>query len=121
MRISDWSSDVCSSDLRTRAQAGYRSGNAHPEPVRSIFENASPPENVIIQLASHPGYGSCFFDEVRKCHFDGSAGGAQTRQHAVQKGVEARLIQDARLRFQYLDESRQIGRESCRERVCQYV
>src|SRR3546814_9938608 len=48
--------------FRTRAQAGYRSGNAHPEPVRSIFENASPPENVIIQLASHPGYGSCFFD-----------------------------------------------------------
>src|SRR3546814_20181511 len=66
--------------FRTRAQAGYRIGNAHPEPVRSIFENASPPENVIIQLASHPGYGSCFFDEVRKCHFDGSAGGAQTRQ-----------------------------------------
>src|SRR3546814_6982750 len=70
MRISDWSSDVCSSDLqRVRA-------------LESFLDDA---------------YGS---------------------QHCVRDGIlPAQLIASS----QYFYRQAEIGRASCRERVCQYV
>src|SRR3546814_1144084 len=79
MRISDWSSDVCSSDLEGRARATVSQDRLHP----------------------------LFADHSRQCQGGGSAArrggrdGLAPEQHRIYR--------------------RQIGRASCRERVCQYV
>src|SRR3546814_4463937 len=78
MRISDWSSDVCSSDLRPRA-------SSDPHPLERVQADA------------------LLEDELRPL---------PRRVEAVVAVVAAAEGVDAR------DE---IGRASCRERVCQYV
>src|SRR3546814_4278859 len=81
MRISDWSSDVCSSDLILTAWRGFR---------QSFGDHA--------QMADRHAFGE------------------QALQHARED------IERQQLRHQVLGElRRQIGRASCRERVCQYV
>src|SRR3546814_4628670 len=80
MRISDWSSDVCSSDLS----------------FWLVFFLAHQPHEQLFQpvgLVAH------------RQHFD--AGRGEPREDVVQALV--------------LGELDQIGRASCRERVCQYV
>src|SRR3546814_7832034 len=80
MRISDWSSDVCSSDLRLgRARIGRR------------------------------GY-ALRGGERREGEGDERGEREESFQHGRDIGVEAEAAQP-----------RQIGRASCRERVCQYV
>src|SRR3546814_1796856 len=83
MRISDWSSDVCSSDLRDWAAEAFAGGpwppaRRHPSGGRSAAEMRRPATN----FRQFP---------VGVCPFPDRA--------AV----------------------KQIGRASCRERVCQYV
>src|SRR3546814_1805960 len=75
MRISDWSSDVCSSDLKTR------SGKIMRRILRKIAENEHSNLGDISTLAD---------------------------PSVVTELVENRM-------------NREIGRASCRERVCQYV
>src|SRR3546814_5955241 len=77
MRISDWSSDVCSSDLRCERSALLRGGLPVP-PLGHVAAD---------------GIGQ------RLHHLPGLAG------DALRRGID--LLQ--------------IGRASCRERVCQYV
>src|SRR3546814_7241869 len=78
MRISDWSSDACSSDLHIDKDALFRAA------VRRAIEAYTVPREAI--------------DAV------------------VSDDLEATLTAIARLRI-----ANQIGRASCRERVCQYV
>src|SRR3546814_4752010 len=80
MRISDWSSDVCSSDLQ-RLGAGLLGGKA-------------------LGVRLDPGHGPA----IRPCLL-----------HRGEDAVEEAV---AKTRDRLLDE---IGRASCRERVCQYV
>src|SRR3546814_8121253 len=83
MRISDWSSDVCSSDLQ--------------------------------QLPAHRHRG----EELRRLK-----GPSHAEPGAVVggQGIEAlRTEVDRALRRPYEAADREIGRASCRERVCQYV
>src|SRR3546814_5777503 len=83
MRISDWSSDVCSSDLH-----------------RSEIRRALDP---VVPLGCHPG-------ERRR-----QEGAAE----AVADDVRIPLARGA---FHRVERRQwQIGRASCRERVCQYV
>src|SRR3546814_4716142 len=86
MRISDWSSDVCSSDLFLGA-AGAR--------VRKVGGDH---RNL---LADQPA------GEMRPQH----------EPPLVEKALRIAL----RVRGVQLDRRQQIGRASCRERVCQYV
>src|SRR3546814_5044572 len=85
MRISDWSSDVCSSDLRGR--------NALHQ--RDICGKIAPPRREHPKLVRHP------------------------RNHHVvareRSAVTYRIEADRRAG------TCEIGRASCRERVCQYV
>src|SRR3546814_4150292 len=85
MRISDWSSDVCSSDL---------------------------PRRLIGRLA-HALFEPFALDEAGAdavdAHFGPEHAGEAERQ-AVQRGFRGHISQ-----------RREIGRASCRERVCQYV
>src|SRR3546814_5578092 len=82
MRISDWSSDVCSSDLiePREVSAGYRFGNDGVSEFADIFI------------------------------YDTLAGGAG---YALQTGESFAKVFDMA--------KTQIGRASCRVRVCQYV
>src|SRR3546814_9039431 len=41
MRISDWSSDVCSSDLRVSSQRSRQSAGKKPTPARAMTRNGS--------------------------------------------------------------------------------
>src|SRR3546814_2795114 len=86
MRISDWSSDVCSSDLHDTGCPGFGL-RSHPQNLIRIM----PAEGVV----------------------DGVAGGVVRRGRLRERG-------DRNARFTD-DHTRQIGRASCRERVCQYV
>src|SRR3546814_13344878 len=110
MRISDWSSDVCSSDLRFAQIAlcsigcghwiadigstlGFRSGLAH-------FVEPVPPDCAIDCLHRFAGsLGLIGADEW----FDEAFIGADP----INVGIHTPLVE--------------IGRASCRERVCQYV
>src|SRR3546814_1853426 len=86
MRISDWSSDVCSSDLRPR-----------------------------LPLAGEPHLGAGL-DPGGELEVDRLAVGQRDALHRLRRRVEegnGEAIGDVG--------ALQIGRASCRERVCQYV
>src|SRR3546814_3858292 len=76
MRISDWSSDVCSSDLKNEAHSVVVRSTVAP---RTTEERVAPKLEAIVGREIGNGLGLCFNPEF------------------------------------------QIGRASCRERVCQYV
>src|SRR3546814_17410270 len=92
MRISDWSSDVCSSDLREDAPEG----RPHPH---GAFRREDRPVREDDRLVS---------DLLRR-------GGRVLERDSdlpdVRPGTSSRRHR----------EHAQIGRESCRERVCKYV
>src|SRR3546814_8580603 len=88
MRISDWSSDVCSSDLLITASTPARV-MADPAQLESALANLS-----INSRHAMPDGGALTIE----------VGHAQLDEDYVQLNPEA-----------------EIGRASCRERVCQYV
>src|SRR3546814_4237019 len=98
MRISDWSSDVCSSDLEVvaldRAGKALTDGGARDVDLLAGFE-------------------------------DGFHGNDGARREFGQTGrIQAEFFQDAAgfgAGFGVVAGLRQIGRASCRERGCQYV
>src|SRR3546814_18902693 len=97
MRISDWSSDVCSSDLVVRldAETVERPGQEVEEGLAADFD--------ALDLAA-PAVGRLrddIFDAVDRLRI------AVGEDEALHLAVEAREIE--------------IGRASCRESVCQYV
>src|SRR3546814_21104135 len=114
MRISDWSSDVCSSDLRCRVRSAERKAPQPREPhlpgalrvvaiavVRSEQDEARPEQ----PGAEQPPPRGAKLLSIGVGHADNNGG--RSRVAARQKAPEGGLPQ--------------IGRASCRERVCQYV
>src|SRR3546814_4706630 len=92
MRISDWSSDVCSSDLTTRRESGMTS---------DLFED----ERRDLVLADRAVL---------------LAGFALPVEAALIDALD-RVAARAPFRHMITPGGFQIGRASCRERVCQYV
>src|SRR3546814_19379646 len=94
MRISDWSSDVCSSDLRKENEAAY--------PVELLLEMKAAHEARILDLLD--------------------LGGSPTKGQLARSILP--LLEESRQSWAQfgptseLARSRQIGRASCRERVC---
>src|SRR3546814_9174490 len=99
MRISDWSSDVCSSDLCVGAEAA--SPALHRRSVRfdAHFEHTD--EAIAMATAWTAG------------HMHARAIPAMT-----ESGATAMMMSRSETRIPIYA---QIGRASCRERVCQYV
>src|SRR3546814_5277428 len=93
MRISDWSSDVCSSDLQGRAVGVGGVGRGEDERRRRGGRI----------LITHEG-----------------AQPVDRRGRAELRGAEM-LDEVAAAHAACLLHAREIGRASCRERVCQYV
>src|SRR3546814_12545538 len=107
MRISDWSSDVCSSDLgEGHRQAGLAAELAHPvELVPLAIEVARHFEHAMADAAH------CAADLDQFLGGRGGAGYDFAVDRLVDHGAAGRKAERAG----------EIGRASCRERVCQYV
>src|SRR3546814_1891351 len=128
MRISDWSSDVCSSDISIRRRHGYPSINM-PDDEETQHEWASGTSTPYPRRGSReqlPELGS----RAIKAGFNRLLADPQNHRsvglaHFVDVAKEQYLAQTLR---QLVDRptnpgefSPKIGRPSCRERVCQYV
>src|SRR3546814_14753107 len=97
MRISDWSSDVCSSDLPDADLTRPRQGFVSPEPVESAFD-----------------YG---YDAVMRGYEASRARLRRDRIDILYAHDLGRMTHGEAHPHHFC----QIGRASCRERVCQYV
>src|SRR3546814_14676517 len=111
MRISDWSSDVCSSDLDSQDGSFFgkinrlRPGSPLPSLLTALTRKARNPEQRCpVSLCSR---GAGFF---RAIHYIPSV-----------MEVETAPTTKGRPREFCVDKALEIGRASCRERVCQYV
>src|SRR3546814_2904338 len=106
MRISDWSSDVCSSDLiRTNMGGNASSGDTELHHA-ALFVTVAP---------WSPVAGRELGFQARRDHYDV---GIMRRLPLAELAHPARLA--ARI-APTLRPAPEIGRASCRERVCQYV
>src|SRR3546814_12663436 len=102
MRISDWSSDVCSSDLlRYRDEAD----------VLQVCDSLFQATRRLLDLAV--GHGIVVPREDLSAGHRTVLGIDEMHAYSVRNLADVRLVLDPLLR--------KIGRASCRERVCQYV
>src|SRR3546814_14557428 len=97
MRISDWSSDVCSSDLII-------------EPVDADDQAAADPALAHALLHVAGGGAACAGDEILRVDSDRAGDRADRAPADGQRVVRPQRATHLK-----------IGRASCRERVCQYV
>src|SRR3546814_18597584 len=97
MRISDWSSDVCSSDLRV----------AFEDAARVFFD-----PNRLDRHDGREDYGEDRFLTI------GLVGTVELAVVYTVRGDSIRIISARKAES---NERHEIGRASCRERVCQYV
>src|SRR3546814_16959341 len=108
MRISDWSSDVCSSDLRGGA------GVLH-QPVRL----AVPGDEHLAVGGGDDGDAEAHLDLRRHADVDAAMAVVAERPAAMVAPAGAGIVVDVVLHG--AARAPEIGRASCRERVCQYV
>src|SRR3546814_11852973 len=109
MRISDWSSDVCSSDLMAGASVCVQTG--------SMPEVTFADVNRRYTLQMRP----VIFDSVqatRQAFFSGRCDALITDASAL---ASVRATQAGNPDDYVIFPANEIGRASCRERVCQYV
>src|SRR3546814_17685385 len=102
MRISDWSSDVCSSDLEARVPV-----LAHLDGINHLYIDGAADPAKAVELAVNA-----------KMRRTGVCGATETILIDRAYGAPLAII-DALVAAGC--EVREIGRASCRERVCQYV
>src|SRR3546814_20334712 len=130
MRISDWSSDVCSSDLMTEkglaVVADAERGLDHGAwvPLSLIYPDADVPV-VQLSIASHasPEWHYALGQALVPLRDEGVLiVGSGSITHNLRALFSARLPIDAPAPAWVSDFTGwEIGRASCRERVCQYV
>src|SRR3546814_17276158 len=126
MRISDWSSDVCSSDLVLRGPQGTLFGKNTTAGVFSVYTKGPTPEfsgdfNASYanpeELRLEAGAGGMFADwgGLRVSLLDVDHKGGELKNTASGRSFDDMSQLAGRVKLL------QIGRASCRERVCQYV
>src|SRR3546814_11427250 len=108
MRISDWSSDVCSSDLCQRQYGDWQHTLADaPEPERALRQWKT---SQLTQML-----GQKFQHALKHDHVSGTQDSiAQPFDQPLPRTGDRQKIKAITLMYQN-------GRASCRERVCQYV
>src|SRR3546814_13688232 len=106
MRISDWSSDVCSSDLPRGAFDRGAARIAEPEQFRRLVERFA---RGIVDRGGEAAIDTNAADQQQL------AMPARDEQQQIGEGEVG--VGEARAERMALE----IGRASCRERVCQYV
>src|SRR3546814_11552079 len=123
MRISDWSSDVCSSDLRVRLEINLRHAKAAALLLALVnhVDEQMEQRQYILPLQISPAFG--LFHQQRQL-LDGERGrvGVNGGDRSGVAAVDVAKIEESRAIAQFLQQDAiEIGRASCRERVCQYV
>src|SRR3546814_13237644 len=109
MRISDWSSDVCSSDLKAGDRVGFAAkGVAAAVPVNLADEIAA--AKIGVGQRQRDAFGA-----IGGGHAGGCAALRACRQTCRPVARDRGVVAVA------LEFEAEIGRASCRERVCQYV
>src|SRR3546814_2432841 len=106
MRISDWSSDVCSSDLKL---AGVSDPETKRKTIGGLFIDVFEEEARKIGGAEFLAQGTLYPDVIESVSFHGGPSVTIKSHHNV-GGLPARMNMKL-----------EIGRASCRERECQYV
>src|SRR3546814_15876120 len=113
MRISDWSSDMCSSDLILQKIVALNNNSEHP--LAQATSRYGKEKNVAVQSVSN-------FEAVTgkgvtgKLKDDHLALGNSKLMEQVSAAISPELEGQVQA-----EQKQQIGRASCRERVCQYV
>src|SRR3546814_13598193 len=102
MRISDWSSDVCSSDLLAQPRLEARPRPEQPEARPHLEHDRARPLRADLRAVAVRPRG----EEALPAHIGG--GVVLDPRHVGQPGMRGR-------------QPPEIGRASCRERVCTYV
>src|SRR3546814_16743034 len=110
MRISDWSSDVCSSDL-VGGRPSYPQLGAQPNLIGYVMA----PRTKLSQLPSCDQV--IYNPTTRKFEAPDAVVRAITREAGVD---ETRTVNSREITY-FVSPSGKIGRASWRERVCQYV
>src|SRR3546814_15969940 len=138
MRISDWSSDVCSSDLRAfLVSAGFPKAGVTEEAATSLpVVRSGPPvpsKGSTTRVATVMPLSVCPRDgrtaSGRRLHNGGAPGPATAhlgRRYLRETPMTDRVREFLRTTRPegpclVVDLEEEHGRESCRERVCQYV
>src|SRR3546814_19600996 len=126
MRISDWSSDVCSSDLPWRGSSDHE---AVDDLGARAFQVACPADvRLLVEARPQFHQGGHRLSRLRRLDQrldDGGvvAGAVEGLLDRDDAGVARGLLQEHHYRVEALVRmvNDEIGRASCRERVCQYV
>src|SRR3546814_18024297 len=116
MRISDWSSDVCSSDLiHSLVQQVAGTTTQLSGLVGAVASQAQRSEQAMADQRSEIDQVATAINEMSAAAHEvamSAQRAAEAAQQTDQQGVAAKQV---------VDQSIQIGRASCRARVCQYV
>src|SRR3546814_18544520 len=120
MRISDWSSDVCSSDLISKLSKGHADIDASLSFYSALHTNQrSQHEN---EAENH---GKCVVVQITRLQLPGQSGDAIDQPGRAVDGdaIDHRLITTLPQDTTQAQATRrdEIGRETVRERVCQHV
>src|SRR3546814_13190682 len=117
MRISDWSSDVCSSDLYADLQA-----------YDDVIQAASGTTSLLPRVDGDPRpryFPSLIADKVAGQFGAQAILAALVHKFRTGEGQEVQVPMfecfTSFMLVEHLRDAAQIGRASCRERVCQYV
>src|SRR3546814_10534865 len=123
MRISDWSSDVCSSDLNRRdALPLFSAGDARRAAIPEGLRDMLPPGAVPAHLQTLEQAGIRVSQGLRSgCNrfFYVTLAGDDEGETVTVEASDS--FQNMRFRVPADALRPEIGRASCRERVCQYV
>src|SRR3546814_9958603 len=103
MRISDWSSDVCSSDLA---------------PIEFRWKDS---RNMATAISANKAELLAIADAVAREKLIDRDIVIEAMEDAIQRAARSRYGAENDIRAKIDPKSGEIGRASCRERVCQYV
>src|SRR3546814_10921711 len=111
MRISDWSSDVCSSDLTFRLHQALQEKLAATPSLGKVLNDIEMPLMPVLARIERQG-----------ALVDANLLGVQSVELGEKLvALEREAFAIAGEEFNLGSPKQQIGRASCRERVCQYV
>src|SRR3546814_18108432 len=127
MRISDWSSDVCSSDLFAMARAHFYAGDCAAGEAMgdaALRLNAYDPDitGFMGLFKAACGHGAAALPLLqRSLDLDASYAGVPAVTLAFMLAQNGEVARALAILDRMPSPRNQIGRATCRERVCQYV
>src|SRR3546814_7319544 len=134
MRISDWSSDVCSSDLAaTGIEPGYEQRQFAPDEARGKLRLVGSQDGANGAVTIHQDARMYLtrldaeetvvhdLDPGRYAWIQVARGAASVDGEPLKAGDGAAVSEQSRIAISGSPTAEEIGRASCRERVCQYV